>query len=523
MTNALYNFLNKHWVTIITLFSFFAYVAAASFYSFNELTILYGDSRSRLLISRGIIDSFTPGLAQMGGVWPPMMQVLLLPTIWVDKFLYSGLSGTIVSVICATLGVYFLAKLTRSITNKFIPTVLATSVLALNPSYIYMATTPMSEVPFISFCIMSVYFLHQWLETKNVINIPLAAIGVILASLTRYEGFFLPIFGIFALVMVSALRKTDLKKIKGVAILYATPAFAGIIAWLLYNFIIFGNMFHFIEGETAHYSRAAGTGSGELTKGSVLNSFSAYLDGAILNIGIISVVIVAPVLLIALLPSRRKFIIPLFLFLAPIAFDILALFLGSADIYTLKNAGYLYNTRIGLFLLPAAALAYGAISSWRFSNLVLIPIFIFQLYLLFSTTPVTLLEAMNSAASDRGKAQRELSNWLLDTPIEGNTLISYNTNQTVVFDAKIPQRRVISESSGKHWSSALEYPEGIADRIIISPLGSDILWQKTKTSQHFLDQYSLTFKNSFFEVYDLSALASTKRIISENNLKLTSK
>ena len=64
---------------------FISFTAFLIFFQSGQ-NLLYGDALSRMNISRKILDNLTPGLAQLGNVWLPLPQVLMLPLIWNDYF-----------------------------------------------------------------------------------------------------------------------------------------------------------------------------------------------------------------------------------------------------------------------------------------------------------------------------------------------------------------------------------------------------------------------------------------------------
>src|SRR3989344_3547275 len=130
------SFLDKHLVTLITLGALGLFVGMFMFYFSQNATLLYGDGRSRLLIARRVFDSLTPGLTQMGGVWPPFPQLLFLPTVWNDFLFYSGISGSIVSIIFGTIAVYFLAKMIFEITKTKIVVFMSMLAFLFNPSFL---------------------------------------------------------------------------------------------------------------------------------------------------------------------------------------------------------------------------------------------------------------------------------------------------------------------------------------------------------------------------------------------------
>lgn len=503
MKQTILHILNTHFIWVTGILAFAAYWFSAAFYIWHDQITLYNDARSRLLLSRSVIDSLTPGLVQLGGVWPPIPQIFFIPTIWHDLLFYSGLSGTFVSLLFATFAAIFLAKLLLHLTQNKRITATAVCLFILNPSFLYMATTPMSEVPFIALVIMSVYFLYHWSQTKNVFSMFLAAIFASLACLTRYEGYFLPIVGAGIIMLQAKQEHAPFEQIRGKVLLYANTAFAGIVLWLLYGLVIFGNPFNFIAGETNTYSRAAGALSGTLTKGNIAQTMFALMDAARLNIGFISLLVLGIAGAYALIRKQRRFLMVLSLFFAPIAFVLLSLFLGVSDIFTWNNAGYLYNVRIGLLIIPLVPIGYALLAQEKCLRNVLSIAMAAQILLLFTKPPITLLEATNFTYVDlRGQARMQLTNWLKQHPKEGNVLISYVINQTVIFDARIPPATVISEGTGDYWHTALVSPIGLVDRIIVSPHEGDEIWQQIRSNSHYLDSYSETFRDDFFVVYD---------------------
>src|SRR3989304_2447599 len=62
----------------------------------NDSIVVYGDAAAHLQISRKLVDNITPGAAQLGTSWLPLLHVLQLPFIWNDHMWHSGLAGGIV-------------------------------------------------------------------------------------------------------------------------------------------------------------------------------------------------------------------------------------------------------------------------------------------------------------------------------------------------------------------------------------------------------------------------------------------
>ena len=86
------------------------------YYYRQGLTLLYTDAQSHLLIAKRVIDSPTPGFAQLGNVWPVIQHVLMLPLIWSDTLFETGIAGSAISMIFFVLTALVLHETTSMIT-----------------------------------------------------------------------------------------------------------------------------------------------------------------------------------------------------------------------------------------------------------------------------------------------------------------------------------------------------------------------------------------------------------------------
>src|SRR6266702_4597525 len=73
-------------------------------YYMNGQNVLYADTMSRLDIARKVIDNLTPGFAQVGNVWLPLPQLLMVPFIWNNFLWHSGIAGALMSGTAFILG-----------------------------------------------------------------------------------------------------------------------------------------------------------------------------------------------------------------------------------------------------------------------------------------------------------------------------------------------------------------------------------------------------------------------------------
>jgi len=499
------DFLDKQFLKLIIFAGLAIFVGAYIWYFAQGETLLHGDARSRLIIARRVFDSLTPGLVQLGGIWPPFPQILFLPTIWSNVFYYSGLSGSLVSIVSATLGLILLSKMVLEISKSKIVTIIAASVYVLNPSFLYMTTTPMTETLFISLMIASTYYLWKWVITEKVIYLPLAGIIIVAASLTRYEGWFLAIFSALTVAIVAFSRRKSFSEMEGHFFLFSTIAFAGIAGWFLYNLLIYGNILEFALGEGSSAQQTALGDPLLLTKGNLIQSILRYLSATVLNIGYISLAVTVLGSFLAAL-KMKKYIIPVVLFSTPLIFNTISLFTGQSDLFTYHFPPYtsVHHVRLALLMLPLAAIGFALLAdmSKRFVPIVLI-ILLMQLIILFGQEPITLREALNTYYG-KGKEQQQVASWLRNNPINGMILISGFSNETLIFDAHIPLKQTAYEGSGKYWQQAKNDPASIAQRIIVSPDVRDSIWKISQENKSFFNGYTMVYQGQYFLVYDLS-------------------
>lgn len=506
------SFLDKHLVTLITLGALGLFAGMFMLYFSQNAILLYDDTKARLLLAHRVFDSLTPGLTQLGAVWPPLPQILFLPTVWNNFFFYSGLSGSLISILSTTMATYFLTRMTLEISkSKFVTTVTALAFV-LNPSFLYMTTTPMAESPFISLMVISTYFIWKWSTTSDIVYLPLAGIATLAATLTRYDAWFFAAFSAIVIPAIVFLKRKSFSEIEGTFFLFSTVAFFGVVVWLIYNQLISGSILRFAAGEGSTLSHAVGGNSVRLMKGNIVNSSLIYLSASALNVGIVSLVVALLASILAIIRRNYNFLLAILLLSTPLWFNIISLFLGQSELITsqfVTRGLSLYNTRYGLLVLPLTALGYGIMASMlkRF-RLVVLVVLLSQLAVLFYSPPITLKEATMDATygytSPRESEQKKVATWIQDHPSGGLTLVSAQSNDALIFDTRIPLKKIISEGNGGYWQMAEDNPSAIVERIIVSPQKLDSIWKVSQEKGNFFNNYTLVFSGEFFRVYDLS-------------------
>jgi hypothetical protein len=268
-------------------------------YSHDRYSLLfYGDAVSHLVGARKLFDwSENPGWSQLGTVWLPLPHFLLVFPSLIDSLFFTGFAGLAISLPCLALTAVFIYKIIERIlsahlqANRWIISYAAFAgalLYALNPNFLYLGITAMTEAPFMLFFAGSAYYLLKWFELYSTADLRkrskyvlISSIFASAATLCRYEGWVLPVFIITAVVlaeilqlrrrkigenrsfaketsrsasisgMVHATKKTSV----ALMIMASLVSASGIAFWLVYNKVTYGNALEFESQK--YYSAAA--------------------------------------------------------------------------------------------------------------------------------------------------------------------------------------------------------------------------------------------------------------------------
>jgi dolichyl-phosphate-mannose-protein mannosyltransferase len=216
-------------------------IVAARWTFAHGYTLYFGDAESHFDIARRILDSRTPGPEQLGTGWLPLLHLLLIPFVMHADWWHTGFAGTIPSAACFAIAAIFLfaaaARAFRSQPAAFA----AMLVFLLNPNMLYLSTAPMTEPVFAAAAAALLYATLWFRDSQSIWALLLAAAASNLASLTRYEGWFLiPFVALYLLVVA---------KNKWLSILFGALASLAPLAWLAHNRFYDGDALEFYRGQ----------------------------------------------------------------------------------------------------------------------------------------------------------------------------------------------------------------------------------------------------------------------------------
>jgi hypothetical protein len=217
--------------------------------------VFFGDVTSHMVIARRVVDWADPGLARLGTNWLPLPHLLLLPFTLVGPLFTTGFAGAAVSLPCLAGTSALLYRTIRAhLAAPAYVAVAGASLYALNPNILYLGLTAMTEAPFMLFFVGCAYFLRTWYGRPDGLRaLAIASLCAGAATLCRYEGWVLPPFLVAAALW--RLARADLairRKVAGAGL--ALLSFVGVVVWIGYNSILYGDPLEFANA--VYYSAA---------------------------------------------------------------------------------------------------------------------------------------------------------------------------------------------------------------------------------------------------------------------------
>ena len=501
-------------ISVLTTISVYAF----THYYLNGLGLAYNDARSHLDIGRRVVEGLKPGLAQLGSVWLPLPHVLMIPTIWIDFFWHSGLSGALISMIAfVATGVIvymFLKKLGVGLLGRFFGVV----VFAANLNILYLQSTAMTELLLLSTMTAGAYYFMLWAKTDEVLNLIKSAFFIMLSTLTRYDGWFLFVFA-GLLVSINIFVKHGLRdsiaqlkdvyqETEGKIILFATLAGFGIALWFLWNLVIFKDPLYFAFGPfSARAQQVRLEAAGELpTKFNIGLSTVLYLYALVYNSYAYTVFLgLLGVMALWFSKIKGEIKIATLALLASLFFNILALFLGHSVLFIQGISGNTwFNVRYGIMLLPAIAVFSGfLVDRLRDLRWTLIGLFFFTTFFAFTSADAVTIDDARVGSSQKNVS--EVSGWLKENASnrEGFILISVASHDAIIFSSGLPRKKFSQEGTGAYWESATTSPDRWARWIVARTHDdNDLVWKDVSRSVGF-EKYLLVESYPFADIYEL--------------------
>ena len=499
----------------ILLFVSLMLLSVTMFYFFyqNGLGLAYNDARSHLDIGRRVVEGLKPGLAQLGSVWLPLPHILMVPTIWSDFMWHTGLSGSIISMISFIVTSFTIYYLLRELKVGLVGRLFGVLVFVANWNILYLQSTPMTELLLLATMTMGCYQFLKWYSSDKIIFLIQSALWIMLSTLIRYDGWFLFFWAGVLVILKSFLNSKKkwgqtFKQSEGLFIFFCTLAGFGVFLWLLWNAAIFKDPFYFAFGPySAHAQQEQLDQAGVLqTKGNLGLSIKMYWYAMMYN-SVASTVVLSIVGAFFLWKSRlsKEIKIAVSTLLAPLVFNILALYLGHSVLFVQGLSGNTwFNIRYGIMMMPSIAVFSGfLVDRLKSYRTVLIGLFLFtSIFHFINFDSVTISDGRVGSSQ---KNVSEVSSWLSEHVKEekGFVLISAASHDAIIFSSGLPMKRFIHEGTGKYWESATTSPDRWARWIVMRTNDENDQTFRLVHKSGQLYKYDLVDSYPFADIYQL--------------------
>lgn len=494
---------------VATLLLMLTFVSAGVYiiYLLNSLGLSYNDARSHLDIGRRVVEGLKPGLAQLGSVWLPLPHLLMVPTVWNDFMWHSGLSGALQSMVSyvATGGIifYYLKKLGVGMIGRIVGVL----VFALNLNILYMQSTAMTELLLLATMTAGCFELLCFFKEGRLLSLIKASFFIMLSTLIRYDGWFL-LFVSTLLVALYTYKRLGYKASEARTLFFVTVGALGVVLWVLWNLLIFKDPLYFIYGPYSAYAQQLQLeAAGNLeTKHNLLFSAKVYFYALVYNSNALLVILATIGTLVFYLDKKIKgaFKIAALALFAPLAFNILALYMGQSVLFIQGLSGNTwFNVRYGLMLMPTVAIFIGYLTdkAGKLRSGVILLALLVTLVAFVNQDAVTIDDARVGSSQ---KNVGEVSTWLKNNAQEeGFILISAASHDAIIFSSGYPMKKFIHEGTGNYWLAATSLPDRWARWIIMRTNDlNDQTFRLVKERPGF-ERYNKVGSYPFADIYEL--------------------
>jgi cellulose synthase/poly-beta-1,6-N-acetylglucosamine synthase-like glycosyltransferase len=461
-----------HELAPVLVVALIAAIAASLWSGLTHSMVLYGDATAHLNVARRVTDGLSVGLAQLGSVWLPLPQLLLVPFAAVRSLWHSGVAGALVSGGCFVYSAARIYSLVKELSGSRLGAWCAFAAFTLNLNMLYVQTTALTEPVLLAFCIGAVFHLARWMRTFSMVELTWAAVLTALAVLSRYEGWAV----LFTEVAVVALwgYLTDRRKASPQAnsLLFSVIGAYSIVLWLLYNLIIFHDPLYFLHSiYSAQVINGAQAQFGLLgTKGSVGTSLLTYGWDLVGVVGpVVGIASALAIVLVAVRhPQRQRTLLVLTILAAPVLFLIVSLYAGQITIRVPQLAPHqMWNDRYGLMALPLCAVALGCVAAYsRVHATAAVGIILAGVAVMSLGTPLTLADGETGISSATARHRPLIADYLQTHYRGGEVLADDLSAAPLMFESDLDLDQFVSPGFHPYWERALAAPARRAEWVV---------------------------------------------------------
>lgn len=353
------------WSLITALTATCLSVAACIFFYRQGQLLLFHDTLVHLNIARAFVEG-PPGFdfTQLGGYWLPIPHLVMAPFVWNDFLWRSGLAGSIPSMLCYIVAAVFVYRAAQALTHNTLLGYLSSLIFMLDPTMLYLQSTPASTMISIAFFAMTCYYLIAWSQSGKPTYLLSTAGSICLATLSSYDAW---VYFAVLLVLVPAIgliRRQKRDQIASNTLIFGILGGLGIGLWVIWCWNRFGDPLYFLHARLITNTRFTQLVVTDhlSTYHNLLQTLIFYGQTALDTLGIAPAVLAALSLLVFLVRrfSKPELLATLML-LAPIVFYLAAMYSGQILLFgpstlPINLQDHLFRARLGAELVAPAAI-----------------------------------------------------------------------------------------------------------------------------------------------------------------------
>ena len=474
-----------------------------------DYNFAYRDSIYRLEAARRFFDSINPGIiSQIGTVWLPVPNLILMPFAYNDFLWQTGLAAAIMNFPLFVISAVVIFLSIKKLTNDVIATWFGFLIYILNYNILYFQTTSMTEQIYLTLTICSFYYLLLWAYDKKLKHLVYSSLLISLAVGSRYDAWPVAIVSAAIVFLISIIEKD--KWLRNTLVYGALPVIL-IIVWFWYNWLFYGDALEFSRGRFStlyqlQYYEAAGR---LLTKHNFLLSAKVYISSVLFYSGNLYVLLAVIALLVFLF--KNKFSpksLPVYVLWVALPVSLILLYKGQViiELPNSEPAGY-FNSRYGLYMFPAIAIFLGIFVIYLKKYLkgkILLPLLAFgvlaqQLTFLYNF-PYS-IPSLAEAKYSYSKASEDLSQFLKEN-YKGGKILYDNVVFAIHPWSGINLAERITFHTYELGEKAMKEPSKYVNWVLVykdSP--NDNIHEAVRNNPDFLNNFVLKFETKGIEVY----------------------
>jgi cellulose synthase/poly-beta-1,6-N-acetylglucosamine synthase-like glycosyltransferase len=240
----------KHdkWTLITVLTALCLSIAACVFFYKQGQLLLLHDASVHLNIARAFVNG-QPGFnfTQLGGYWLPLPHLAMAPFIWNDFLWRSGLAGSIPSMLGYILASLYVFRAAHALARNSLLSYLGALIFMLNPTILYLQSTPASAMLNIAMLIITCYYLLAWSQSGKPGHLLSTAASICLATLVSYDAW---VYFAALLVLVPGIglvRRQKREQIASNLLIFSILGGSGMLLWVLWCWNQFGDALYFLH------------------------------------------------------------------------------------------------------------------------------------------------------------------------------------------------------------------------------------------------------------------------------------